>query len=392
MIEFQGKYTTAKVMIDYIDEATTQQIYSFISHPVFTSPVAIMPDTHKAEGAVIGFTMPMTNQVIPNVVGVDINCAMLSVNVGKNLFDRISKEELNILIRQSIPFGTSVHKRCQFNNNKYSPFWEKINYDLVSFTKKFNRRYGTNYNPPDFSPEWLKAKCKDIKMDYTRALNSVGTLGGGNHFIEIGKSTETGDYWITVHSGSRQLGQRTAIYWQRQAGKGQLAHLEGEDMFGYLTDSVFIRNYSNESRDVMQQLIYRITECDVKESISTIHNCIDFDDFIIRKGAIRSYKNEKMIIPFNMEDGIIICEGKSNPEWNYSAPHGAGRVASRSWAKEHLKVEPARQRMNKKNIYCSKLPLDELKEAYKDPKIIEDAIGPTATIIDRTLPVLAMKD
>jgi len=163
-------------------------------------------------------------------------------------------------------------------------------------------------------------------------------------------------------------------------------------MFGYLVDMVFAQNYANESRDVMQQLIYRIIELDVKESISSIHNFIDFKDFIIRKGAIRSYKNEKMIIPFNMEDGILICEGKSNPEWNFSAPHGAGRVGSRSWAKANLSVEDAKHRMDQKNIYCSKLPIDELKEAYKDPKIIEDAIEPTATIIDRLIPVIAIKD
>jgi len=165
-------------------------------------------------------------------------------------------------------------------------------------------------------------------------------------------------------------------------------------MFGYLADVVFTQAYANESRDVMQNLIYRITQQDVKESISCVHNFIDFDDFIIRKGAIRSYKDEKMIIPFNMEDGILICEGKSNPDWNFSAPHGAGRVGSRRKMKEDesIVIEDIKTRMEKKGIYCSKLPKDEIKEAYKDPKLIEDAIEPTATIIDRLIPVLAMKD
>lgn len=393
MIEFKGQYTTACVMLEQLNEPKTiQQIYSFINHPAFTNPVIIMPDIHYGSGAVIGFTMEMTDKIIPNIVGVDLNCGMLSENIGKNPFDKISKEELDAKIKRSIPFGKNVHKTCMFNNEKDSPFWEKANYDLISFTKKFNTKYGTSYQHQDFSPKWLEKKCESIKIDYNRVLNSVGTLGSGNHFIEIGKSTITGDYWITVHSGSRQFGFKIANYWQRQGGKGVLAHLEGEKMFGYLADVVFTQNYADQSRNVMQQLIYEIIKQTVKESISCVHNFIDFDDFIIRKGAIRSYKDEKIIIPFNMEDGILICEGKSNPDWNFSAPHGAGRIDSRRWAKENLSVEDAKQRMKKEDIYCSNMPADELKGAYKDPKIIEDAIGPTATIIDRLKPVFVMKD
>ena len=392
MLEYRGQYTTAKVMIDIIDQATVTQIYEFISHIAFSNPVSIMPDCHKGKGAVIGFTMEIPDKVIPNVVGVDINCGMLSENVGVDLFNKISREELDKSIRRDIPFGTSVHGKCQFNSDKHGPFWELANYKLKEFTKRFNQRYGTLYKPREFDQKWLKEKCTEIGMDYDRALNSIGTLGSGNHFIEIGKSTTTSDYWITVHSGSRQFGLKVATYWQRKAGKGQLAYLEGEDMFGYLVDMLFASIYADENRQVMQQLIYRITDYPVLESISSVHNFIDFNDFIIRKGAIRSYENEKMIIPFNMEDGIIICEGKSNPEWNFSAPHGAGRLFSRSKAKETLSIDPAKHRMDEKEIYCSKLPIDELKEAYKDPKVIEDAIGPTATIIDRLMPVLAMKD
>jgi len=394
MIEYKGQCTTAYVMIDQLDDATVQQIYSFISHHAFTNPVYVMPDCHYGAGAVIGFTMEIPDVIIPNVVGVDQNCGMLSENLGKNLFSAISVEALDINIRQKIPFGTSVHKKCQFNAERHSPFWELANYKLISFTDKFNDKYRTSYQYPDFSPEWLKKKCKDIGMEYGRAINSVGTLGSGNHFIEIGQSTKTGDYWSTVHSGSRQLGLKLAIYWQRQGGKGQLAHLEGENMFSYLADSMFTQVYANESRDAMQNLIHDITGQDVKESISCVHNFIDFDDFIIRKGAIRSYKGEKMIIPFNMEDGILLCEGKSNPDWNFSAPHGAGRIGPRRKMKEDksIVIEDIRKRMENKGIYCSKIPKDEIKEAYKDPKLIEDAIEPTATIIDRLIPVLAMKD
>ena len=163
-------------------------------------------------------------------------------------------------------------------------------------------------------------------------------------------------------------------------------------MFGYLTDMVFASKYADINRNTMADLTYDVLKNERIDLITCVHNFIDFDDLIIRKGAIRAYKNEKMIIPFNMEDGLIICRGKSNPEWNYSAPHGAGRVASRSWAKENLSIDDAKHAMDKKDIYCSKLPVDEVKKAYKDPKIIEDALEPTAEIIDRVAPVLAMKD
>lgn len=394
MIEYKGQYTTAYVMIDQLDDATVQQIYSFISHHAFTNPVYVMPDTHYGAGSVIGFTMEIPNVIIPNVVGVDLNCGMLSENYGKNVFSRISKEDLDIEIRRAIPFGTSVHKTCKFNIDKHSPFWERANFNLESFITKFNIKFNTNYMHTGFSDKWLKKKCEDIGVVYGRCINSVGTLGGGNHFIEVGQSTNSGDYWVTVHSGSRQFGLKIAVYWQRQAGKGQLAHLEGEDMFNYLADVVFTQAYASESRDVMQQLVYEIIEEEVTESIECVHNFIDFNDFIIRKGAIRSYKNEKMIIPFNMEDGILICEGKSNPDWNFSAPHGAGRIGPRRKMKEDesIIIEDIKERMKKKGIYCSKIPKDEIKEAYKDPKLIEDAIEPTATIIDRLIPVLAMKD
>jgi tRNA-splicing ligase RtcB len=391
MLEYKGKYTTAKVMIDVIDPATVQQIYEFINHEAFTNPVAIMPDCHKGEGAVIGFTMKMTDKIIPNIVGVDINCGMLSFNVGKNLLSNMKREDIDQKIREKIPFGTNVHSKSQLDIKRTS-FWRSVNYSLCDFAKEFNKTYGTQYEPQEVSPKWFRNKCNQIGMDYDRALNSLGTLGSGNHFIEIGKSQKTGDYWNTIHSGSRQFGQKVAIHWQRQAGKGPLAFLEEEDMFGYLTDMVFASSYAHKNRTIMADLVLKTLKWEMSDIVYSVHNFIDFNDLIIRKGAIRAYKGERMIIPFNMEDGLIICRGKSNPEWNYSAPHGAGRVGARKWAKENLSIDDARHRMDKKDIYCSKLPVDELKGAYKDSKIIEDALEPTAEILDRVTPVLAMKD
>jgi len=392
MLEYQGKYGKAKVMIDSVDSATVSQIYEFLNHEVFTNHIAIMPDTHAGNGAVIGFTMEMTDKVIPNVVGVDINCGMFSLNLGKNVLAEMSRSDIDGNIREYIPFGTNVHKESPLVNEG---FFDQVTAEHRAFTMKFNKRFGTSYAPVQFNMNVLEQTCEKIGMDAGRTIKSIGTLGGGNHFIELGKSQLTGDYWFTIHSGSRQFGLKICNYWQRQAGKGQLAYLTGDNMFGYLSDMVFAQKYADLNRLYMANHVLEACRhgwSNVKQHIQTSHNFIDFNDFIIRKGAIRSYIGEYMIIPFNMEDGILLCSGRSNPEWNYSAPHGAGRVASRSWAKKNLNLDEAKHRMEKSNIYFSKLPNDELKGAYKDPKIIEDAIEPTAMIVDRFKPVLAMKD
>jgi tRNA-splicing ligase RtcB len=392
MLEYQGKYGKAKVMIDDIDQATISQIYEFLNHPAFTNPIAIMPDTHAGNGAVIGFTMEMTDMIIPNVVGVDINCGMYSFNVGKNVLAEMSKSDIDSAIRKAIPFGPNVHKEPV---NLDESFWKSVMIKHRDFVMKYNKRFNTNYEPGKFDDSWLKQKCDDIGIDVGRTIQSIGTLGGGNHFIELGKSILLGDYFFTVHSGSRQFGLKICNYWQKKAGKGQLAYLTGQDAFGYLSDMVVAQMYAELNRLHMVRRILNILGMkheDVKMEIKTNHNFIDFDDFIIRKGAIRSYISEQMIIPFNMEDGILICSGRSNPEWNFSAPHGAGRVGSRAWAKKNLNLEEAQHRMEKSKIYCSKLPKDELKGAYKDPEIIKRAITPTAMIIDRLKPVIAMKD
>lgn len=392
MLEYTGEYGKAVVMIDEIDQATVSQIYEFLNHPAFTNPIAIMPDTHAGNGAVIGFTMEMTDMIIPNVVGVDINCGMHSINVGKNILAEWSKQNIDEVIRKLIPFGTNAHTKPMKLDDD---FWTHVDEEHRLFTMRYNKRFGTSYDPRKHDDRWLDQKCTEINMNYTRTIQSMGTLGGGNHFIELGKSEVTGDYWFTVHSGSRQFGLKICNYWQRKAGKGALAYLTGDDMFGYLSDMVVAQMYAHYNRHTMIKLILsacNLTWADVKGSMSTAHNFIDFNDFIIRKGAIRSYEGQSMIIPLNMEDGILICEGKSNPDWNYSAPHGAGRLGSRRWAKETLDLEKSEQNMKEKGIYFSKLPKDELKGAYKDASVIENSIGPTAEIVDRIRPVIAMKD
>jgi len=433
MIQMNGKYTNAKIMIDNVEETCVGQITQFINNPVFTNPVAIMPDTHAGKGSVIGFTMELTNKIVPNVVGVDVSCGMLTCNIGKKL--DISLDEFDRKIRQQVPFGQNVHERSVIHMKNDFP-WHDANVLAQKFFAAFNSRVGIKYELEKYDIDWLTQKCKILEANFKRVIDSVGTLGGGNHFIETGVSTK-GDVWITIHSGSRNFGKKVCEYWQnkaikklkkttrediqnkiielRQQYKGdelyhkiqeakkgeqptikcpeELMWLENEDMAGYLFDMIFCQLYAHTNRLYMMNIITDILKVTPLEMIETIHNFIDFNDFIIRKGAIRSYKNEKMIIPFNMRDGILLCEGQSNPEWNFSAPHGAGRVMSRSQAKRELNIDEFKKQMTAVfSTSVGRSTLDEAPNAYKDARIIEEAIAPTAIILDKIKPIHNMKD
>jgi len=392
MFEIKGKNGTVKVVDTQVDEKVTSHMYKILDSPAFTNQIVIMPDYHEGKGAVIGFTMPMTDKVVPSVIGVDIGCGMLSMNVGKDLFKTINYKEANRKIRNIIPFGPNVNDTVDKESKMiiddiYPPNIKNI---IPQLSQKLSKTYF--YEPYTKS---FAEKCQDWEIEPERVYKSVGSLGSGNHFIEIGISKNTEDYWITVHSGSRQLGLKIANYWQKKAGKNELDYLAGDNLVGYLADMYFAQLYASVNRNTIMDKIYnslfnKFPNIDIKK-IESIHNYINFDDFIIRKGAIASYNREQMIIPFNMEDGVLICEGKSNSEWNYSAPHGAGRVGSRAWAKENLSLTEAEERMQAKGIFSSYIPLDESKSAYKDSGVIEKAIEPTATIIDRISPVLNLK-
>jgi len=399
LIQYRGEYGKALVMLNQLsDQNTISQIYAFLNNEAFTNPIAIMPDCHYGKGAVIGFTMEMTDKIIPNIVGVDINCGMLSLFLGPNVLEKLTVEDINRKLRMKIPFATHVHKDTQLGMYMLETnLWIWATQHHQKITSQYNNRYGTDYKPVEYDWKWFENKCDEIGMNLERAVKSIGTLGGGNHFLELGKLVNQKEYLFTIHSGSRQLGLKVAEFWQRKAGKknNPLAYLTGDDMFGYITDMVFAQHYAQASRDAMGKLIEKVLDIEAYDAIETSHNFIDFNDFIIRKGAIRSYKGERMIIPFNMEDGLLICEGKSNPEWNYSAPHGAGRISSRAYIKKKMKQtsssDEVKERMKAKGIFTSIVPLDETKEAYKNSTIIEEAIEPTAKILDRAIPILNMK-
>jgi RNA-splicing ligase RtcB len=399
MIKIKGQYTDATIMTDYVDGESVSQITNMINNEAFTNPVIIMPDVHAGKGSVIGFTMKIGEKIIPNIVGVDIGCGVKTA-----IFDKKVNKNLLDYIKEKIPMGINVREKPLPNIKEY--------YYSLAF----------------------KNLCKKVGIDYNYALCSLGTLGGGNHFCEIGKSTFTSDIYITVHTGSRNLGKKICEYWQKKATnktlnkyiewsstkeeaidaikakykkefwnekikdftykrrgelkrlKSDLDYLEGEDAALYLDDMRIAQNYAKYNRELILQ------EIGVSNyGIESVHNYISFKDFIIRKGAIASYKNTKIIIPLNMRDGIFICEGKSNKDWNYSAPHGSGRLFSRREAKRILDMEEFENDMVGIISNISTNLIDEAPRAYKDSEEIEKLIEPTAEIIDKIIPILNIK-
>ena len=402
-MELKGKYTDAKIMIDNIESECLDQIREFLNHPAFTNPVAIMPDAHSGKGSCVGFTMKMTEKVIPNVIGVDIGCGVLSVNLGKDV-PKVGGIKLDNQIRKNVPFGMNTYDmsdRWCAKMDKEFP-WKKANDRLHKFRSEYEKFFGKKFPYTEYNMKWYEDKCKEIGTPEQRITNSLGTLGGGNHFIEFGKSEKTGDIWLTVHSGSRSFGKLICEHWQKKTANPdrvmmskELYYLEGDDMCGYLTDMIFAQEYASFNRkrmsDNIMELVFGKKTVPI-ETIESTHNFIDFEDWVIRKGGIRSYKGEKMVIPFNMRDGILICEGKSNPEWNSSAPHGAGRVLSRTKAKAQIKLEDFTKSME--GIFSTSVnqeTIDESPMAYKDSKMIEEALDGTATILDKIKPIHNLK-
>jgi RNA-splicing ligase RtcB len=429
MIELTGKYTTAKIFIDNVEEEVISQIYSIINSPISKGlKVRIQPDAHFGKGICIGFTMELGNYLTPSYIGVDIGCGLISGKFPNA--SNLDLEKINKEIRHRIPMGFNEHKSPVFTDIPYND----VQIIADKFVKAFNVKYNTNYVAPLYSEQWLIKKLKDIKMNIKKFFNSIGSMGGGNHFLEIGVNQALTDYYVTIHSGSRNFGLKVAEYWINQAKKQMNGssnnyskrlneivlntvdkkeipnkidslkkkfgigidreYLQDEYLINYLFDMIFAQQYAVWNRKTMLDIIQEvlnITKFD--EVIESIHNYVDFNDFIIRKGAIASYKDKKMIIPFNMRDGMVIAVGKSNPDWNYSCAHGAGRIMSRTKAKETVNLDDFKKSME--GIYSTSVckgTLDESPQSYKDSELIELLLEPTIEIIDRVKPILNIKD
>lgn len=429
MIELKGKYNKdCKVFAEDLELEAITLIQSILDQPVSDGvQIRIMPDVHSGKGIVIGFTMPITSMLNPNHIGVDIGCGMLSSKFSKNY--NLNLPKINSDIKNIVPMGFRIHDETVFKNIPFNEVQEVAD----KFIEKYNKIYNTSYTAPVYNEKWLSKKLKDIDIDELKFWNSIGTLGGGNHFIEIGIDSNS-DYWITVHTGSRNFGLKIADYWNNIARSQMIIppdvyakelddikmntyptnlipkkiqelkdkykvgvnkeYLQGDNMIGYIFDMIFAQKYAEWNRMTIMNIIKSIINIEkFEEIISTVHNYIDPNDMIIRKGSVASYKGNKLIIPFNQRDGILLCEGKSNPDWNFSGPHGAGRKWSRSKAKEMVTVEQVKKSM--KGIYTTSIckeTLDESVFAYKNSSMIEKSIEPTATILDRIRPILNIKD
>lgn len=409
MFELSGKYNTCKIFTDNCDNETISQLTDLLNQEsVKGSKIRIMPDTHAGKGCVIGTTMTLQDKVIPNLVGVDIGCGMLAIKLKEK---EIDLKLLDEVINKYVPAGFEIHE---------SPV---------------SRSFADKIIAP---------------VDVDKAFKSLSSLGGGNHFIEIDRDSR-GNLWLVVHTGSRHLGIEVCEYYQNRAyeklqesAKGgslkqlinstiselktahrekeiskqiekikadyerenntkvprELAYLTGQDFDDYIHDMQLTQQHAAINRKCIADTI--ITKMDLhpvskdccydEDYFDTIHNYIDCDNMILRKGSVSAELGEWLIIPMNMRDGSLICIGKGNPDWNYSAPHGAGRIMSRSQAKDRVNLDDFEESM--KGIYSTSVcesTIDESPFVYKPMQEIIDNIKDTVEIVDIIKPIYNFK-
>lgn len=373
MITIYGKYTNAIVYTTEketyaIDEYARKQLQMICDHPSAKgSKIHVMPDVHPGKVGTIGLTMTVGDSLLPSLVGVDIGCGMTLAKIKQK---KIEYQRLDTVIRENVPVGGKVRKTC----HKLSKMIQLEN--LYCY----------------------KA------IDAAKAEQSIGTLGGGNHFIEVDQDEE-GALYLVIHSGSRHLGMEVTDYYlregQRESQMKKQGHapydmtcLEGELLEHYLHDLEVVQDFASYNREAMIDEIVRGMKWKVLESCTCIHNYVDFSDEvpILRKGAIRAKAGEKVIIPINMSDGIILGTGLGNPDWNCSAPHGSGRVYKRSEVKEHHTVSEFKKAMEGIHSVCiNKDTLDESPFAYRSMEDMLQVIGETVTVDKVMKPVYNFK-
>ncbi|MCL2405915.1 MAG: RtcB family protein [Defluviitaleaceae bacterium] len=373
MLEIKGKYNTAKVFTSNIEPSAMSQIQNLLNQSfVEGSKIRIMPDVHAGAGCTIGTTMTISDKVVPNMVGVDIGCGMETVLLKDK---HIELTQLDKAIHKYIPAGFEIRDVP----HHYA--------DMIDLTA---------------------LKCaKHMKLD--RAVLSVGTLGGGNHFIELGKAVSyganignDGALYLVVHSGSRNIGNMAAEWYQKKAIEDlkkkkvnierSLAYVEGALMDDYLHDMAILQRYAEINRKAIIKELEKRVGFKVLDSFTTTHNYIDLKHKVLRKGAISAKNGERVLIPMNMRDGSLICVGKGNADWNFSAPHGAGRIMSRSSAKEKITLTQFEQAME--GIYSTTVnrkTIDEAPFAYKPMDEITAHIGDTVEIEMHIMPIYNFK-
>jgi len=400
MIHVAGEYNTAICYTCELEPIAMAQIKTVCDRKeFFDSKIRIMPDVHAGKGCTIGTTMTISDKIVPGMVGVDIGCGMETVKLAERDIDFATLDDL---IRCEIPSGFEIR-------DTYHALNEAINLEELRCVREVNLE---------------------------RAKRSIGTLGGGNHFIEVGRS-ENGELYLVVHSGSRHIGSQVADYYQEEAYKTlcgnsksqiheaitalksegrdreiadtikklkaqenygigaipkDLAYVSGELFDDYIRDMKIIQHFAVLNRQAMTEVILHGMGLTETDRFTTIHNYIDIDTMILRKGAVSANSGERLLIPINMRDGSLICVGKGNPDWNNSAPHGAGRLMSRMAAFKALTMDEYVAEMD--GIFTTSVSiktLDEAPMAYKPIDEIISNITPTAEIVERIRPVYNFK-
>lgn len=397
MIIIQGQYNIAVCYTNELEGAAREQIQAVCDRPEFSGcKIRIMPDVHAGKGCTIGTTMTIQDKIVPGMVGVDIGCGMETVELAEC---EIDFAKLDALIREKIPFGREIRDIPHFLNSEI---------DLTQL------------------------RCAD-QVNLDRAIHSIGSLGGGNHFIEVDQAGD-GRLFLVVHSGSRHLGTEVADYYQNEGRRAlwggakhqiqetiaklkaegrfreiqktitalkkeheldipkDLAYVEGKLFDDYIHDMKLTQQFAVLNRKAMVDVILEGMGLTAVDIFTTIHNYIDTDAMILRKGSVSAKKGEKLLIPINMRDGSLICVGTGNEDWNCSAPHGAGRLMSRRAALNTLSMEEFQNEM--KGIYTTCVvpdTLDESPMAYKSIEEIVSQVGPTAIIVERIRPVYNFK-
>lgn len=397
MVTVQGSFNTAVCFTPALEDKARQQIQAVCNQPEFAGcKIRIMPDVHAGKGCTIGTTMTIQDKIVPGMVGVDIGCGMETVELAER---EVDFDRLDALIRREIPFGREVRETPHPLNGEI---------DLAEL------------------------RCAG-QVNLERAVRSIGSLGGGNHFIEVDRA-EDGRLFLVVHSGSRHLGTEVADFYQEEGRKAlwgganyqiqemiarlksegrfreiqdailalkkehhlniprDLAYVEGRLFEDYIHDMKLTQRFAALNRKAMADVILAGLGLTAAAEFTTIHNYIDTDAMILRKGAVSARVGEMLLIPINMRDGSLICRGKGNPDWNFSAPHGAGRLMSRKAAFSALSMDTFQKEME--GIYSTcVLPdtLDESPMAYKSLEEIVGQIGPSVDVVERIRPVYNFK-
>lgn len=442
-----GEYIDSKIFLEktMVDKGTMSQIRELIHHPSVEHS-RFMPDCHRGARCCVGFTSKLNDKIVPRYIGGDIGCGIISFPIGHFITDRISKlETVEKLIRESIKLGTKVN--CVWDNPIVSDtdltwLFAKSQTDA----DKFADAYFANYNVditnfcPTYNKEWFNKLCFKCSIEFDYVLRSIGTLGGGNHYVEINRDNDTKTDYITIHSGSRSLGDKVCMYYQdkidnsRRFDYQEYQHnlkqferkckdskqqklyadslkdefdknkhedyLESDEAYEYFFDMIFCQKLAQLNRRLMLfslldsiGMYHKPLELyDSDQIIESIHNYIDFNDFIIRKGAISAHHGQKCIVSLNMRDGILICEGKSEEDWNYSSAHGCGRIMTRDAALNKIKMVDFVKSMT--GIYSTSVVKDTIDESpmvYRDSEVVKAALTNSVVILKQLRPIINVK-